>query len=261
MMLRGATNRVLSGAVGLGVVVLGLLLSFVPAWAQPAPEVEARKEALNKLGGLIEIELSDEQAPLNNKKAETGGAGSDLKALEADVKRKQAELAALKARLEQARKRLEAKAKVTEERVRARLVRAGQLAAGEAKKGGVTIRIEISGLEGKPEELKALLERLEKELPGKDRTVIINRGSAPYGLWQLSPAPPARPPAAGGASTPAPRAITIPPAGVRIERAPGKPEARTDELEKKLDNLLKELSELRQELKGRPLRNRPGAGK
>jgi beta-lactamase regulating signal transducer with metallopeptidase domain len=280
MIVRGATPRALSWPAGLGVGVLGLLLSFVPAWAQPAPREDVRKatEELDRARTVLETQLQRLRAE------EAVRAQPDVKALEADLARKQKELDEARARLEKARKQ-------GAETVRGRLqdaqkyyadiVRVARAAApSQAKAGsGVTIRIEISGLEGKPEELKALVARLEKELPGKERKVIIvpasaaNRSGTYYrAVPAAQPAPPA-PPALPGAAVkpiipPAPGAIAVPKPVIELhierERAktpPAKSESRAEELEKKLDNLLKELSELRQELKGRPTIERPGARK
>jgi hypothetical protein len=155
-------------------------------------------------------------------------------------------------------------------------------------------------LEGKPEELKALIDRLEKVLPGKDHKVIVvpiaravDRSGSLYRVVPATPAPPplagvapkpAAPPLPGVAPNPVPppalpgagirpvvpppaagKAVTVPPVRLHFERETaktpaGKVEGRTEELEKKLDNVLKELMELRRELKGRPAVEKP-AGK
>jgi beta-lactamase regulating signal transducer with metallopeptidase domain len=267
MIVRGATPPRLSLATSLGVAVLGLLLSFVPAWAQPAPKEDAKKSAASELERARETL----EAQLRALRADVVLQDrSDVKALEADLVRKQKELDEARARLEQARRSVG-------DRARADVVRSARaVVAGTAPKG-VTIRIEISGLEGKPEELKALIARLEKELPGKDHKVVIVPATVlnrPGALYRTVPPTPAPPPAPGTVAPPAhvvpgagfpsvappalPRKpVVVPPVGLHIEREgaktpPGKVESRTEELEKKLDNVLKELLELRRELKGRP---------
>jgi hypothetical protein len=244
-----------------------MLLSFGFTQAQPAPGEEVTKE-----GFRVELKKA---APVETARARLVETLVDLKALEADLLRKQQELEQARARLEKAR------------------AAASRTAAVAVAQKGVTIRIEISGLEGKPEELRALVARLEKELPGKDHKVLILAGPQ-ADAWRITnqlvrPGAPVEAsgwkivkPAAPG--TPVdPRTLQRGPIVVQIDKEgakavpgdkvvrnpvvvrwtkedtkpPAKEEARTEALEKKLDGLLKELAELRRELAGLRAREAP----
>jgi hypothetical protein len=173
-------------------------------------------------------------------KAELDKVQADLDKLEADLKKKLAAVQAARAKvaLAKLKRDLEARAR----------------AAAASRKEGVVIRIEISGLAGKPEELKALVNKLEKVLGGEKRRVLILRTPADGqprrdgARWTIKPAPPGR--------------VVIPSTGsggwkVKVATPANK---RLDSLEKKLDSVLKELEALRRELKrggARPPADRP----
>jgi hypothetical protein len=207
-----------------------MLLSFGHAGAQPAPGEDVKREG-------FQVELK-KAPPTETAKARLVEAQVDLKTLEADLERKKQELDQAKARLEKAR------------------AAAARTAAGAAPKG-VTIRIEISGLEGKPEELKALISRLEKELPGKVVILaapqaaawrVTNRAVSPGAPVEASGWKIVTPDAKGAKAVPL--AVRFPKDDKGAVKPPAKEEARSEALEKKLDGLLKELAELRRELSG-----------
>src|SRR5205085_2122314 len=103
--------------------------------------------------------------------------------------------------------------------------------------------IEISGV--KPDEIKDLVARLKKDLPGKDTKVIVTVGGPSAGIVFKGTTREGRPGFGIQLAPPAPRA-PLPPGADR----------RGDSLEKKLDSVLRELEALRKELRGS---RRPGA--
>jgi predicted RNase H-like nuclease (RuvC/YqgF family) len=260
MILGGNTPHGLTRANGLIVFGLALfLLPLVPVWGQAQEDPEAKKRIVLRLA------------------EDTKAAQTDLKAAEAEIEKRAAELAALKAKMAAMKAKLaaEARAKAAEALARVR-VAAGQRTAGPV------IRIEISGLDLKADELKELIKKLEAVLPGKDKKVIIQVGAdrkvevfdarsvrerVRFGaggaggtvvVVPRAPEPPARP----GAPVRARAGVVVRP-GVAPPGVPAAPpgEKRIEALEKKLDLLLRELEALRKEMsKSRPRGGAGGAG-
>jgi beta-lactamase regulating signal transducer with metallopeptidase domain len=263
MILTGKTPHGLGRSNGL--VVLGLalfLLPLVPVWGRAQDAVE-RKTVINERD--IEVGAAAQES-------------ADAKKIEADIEKKAAELALLKARmaelkratLESSKKKLADAIKEVQKRV------VVQRSATPA------IRIEISGLDMKADELKDLVKKLEAVLPGKEKRVVIVAGTDPrtgvvlgmggaggtYAYRLRSGEAVKAPPAAGwgvprSATPPGPGAAPAAPgtpAPPPVAR-PGSTDRRIDGLEKKLDLLLRELEALRKDMRrGGPRGGAGGAG-
>jgi hypothetical protein len=130
----------------------------------------------------------------------------------------------------------------------------------KAAAGGTTIRIEISGLGAKPEDLKKLIQQLEKLLPGDKKRVIIlsgqNTGAMMGGdnaahrrIGYPVPVEAGRPGLVDRNSNIQWRPMTPPGA-----------DARPAALEKRLDSLLQEIETLRRELRNRQPEKPKGPG-
>jgi beta-lactamase regulating signal transducer with metallopeptidase domain len=240
MILRGTTPHALGRTAALAVLGLAFfLLPLVPGLAT-AQDSKAEQEK-ERAGTVLALRA-------------LGQAQSDqVREAEAALRAKMAEVEALKKKIADMQKAAREKARTVRETVRAvEIVKART--AREAGKGGVTIRIEISGVPGTAEDIAKLVKDLEKAMPGKDRRVIVLQG----GRLHVEPVPAqpgARPAAGAGVRlrvvTPPATPKTPSPAAHRH----GMPAAQ-DTLEKRVDALLRELEALRQELKSR----RPGAG-
>lgn len=230
MIMRGTTPHDLSRSAALAVFGLALtLLPFVPSpsYAQQ----EEKKEAFR----VIQRE-------------------GDLQRLEEEMKRKQEELEQLRIKLrEMARARAE-EAKKQAEIIRKRADRPAVEARPGKRSEGAVVRIEISGIDLKPEQMKDLAEKIEKLIPGKDRKVFITRGGdGPQPFKVVVPRM-----LEGGKKI---DLEVVRPAPVRTKNAP-RPEAdrRIDNLEKKLDSVLRELESLRKEMRGPARRGGEGRG-
>jgi beta-lactamase regulating signal transducer with metallopeptidase domain len=228
----------------------------------------------------------------------------DLKSLEADLRRKMEEIELLKRKLEQIQKeraeaarradrgRAEAARRAGEEakrrveeasaKLKEKLKRGGTI-KGE---GGPVIRIEIIGLSSDKDELKKIVETIEKVIPGKDRKIMILRGGkdekdavprVPKVSMIVRPKEPATP--KPPTPTPAPGSPFGGPGrggfgggagfggpGMGGMGMGGPPVQRIENLEKKLDSIMKELEALRKELRRpeggstRPTPRRGGEG-
>jgi hypothetical protein len=241
MILRGRTPHSLGRGAALVVLALAvLLLPLVPGLGQAQQE---EKKATREFGGAL---------------AKQPNPADDLGKARDALKQKLAEVEALKKKIEELAVAERQKA-ADREQARGRAVQGGQLKhlretrSTATARGGVVVRIEISGLSGKPEEITALVKDLEKILGGKDKKVVIvqdratvlqARGLAPV---QVQPGvrwvvPAARQPGKVPAGQPG--------AGWEVVPA-GKPPsaAGPGNVEKKVDALLKELEALRSELK------------
>jgi beta-lactamase regulating signal transducer with metallopeptidase domain len=241
MIMRGTTPAGLGRSSGLA--VLGLALLLLP---------------LGPVLGLAQTDNEDPKAKVRFLLSEVKkeAASPDLKQIEADIAAKADELEKLKVKLALLKKKVSAEAEAQKRAAGAlkralveRKIDVGRYVASATRQAGPVIRIEISGLSMKPEELKELVDKLEKSLPGKEKRVIVmvgaggavNRVGVVRGIAVSPPVPkvvlpgvPGRPP------TP-----PVPPGDKRI-----------DSVEKKLDQLLRELEAIRKELRGP---RRPGA--
>jgi beta-lactamase regulating signal transducer with metallopeptidase domain len=240
MILTGKTPHGLGRSNGLAVLGLALfLLPLVPVWGQAQTAAEEEKRAIINL-------IESDDAP-----------GGDAKKLEAEVEKKVAELAELKARMAQLKKLAAelARKKAADALSRARVAR-GQRSTGPV------IRIEISDLNLKADELKDLVKKLETVLPGKEKRVLIvtskdqrvetvlggRSGATIRGRFRSDAEAPKAPMAGPGVpSRPAPpmRPGMAPPGGIRA----GSSDRRIDNLERKLDQLLRELEALRRDMR------------
>jgi hypothetical protein len=255
MIMRGTTPRALTWPGVLAVFSLGaLLLPMLPDWGR-AQDEEKDPEGVRAKAREIRAKAREERArareTARGRGAELAQAQADLAKLEADLKKKLAEVQA----------------------ARVKLAAAAKAAPGARREAGVVIRIEISGLGGKPEEVKALVEKLEKALGGDKRRVIIMQArtasgtlfGAPGGIRGRGPDPKAP----AGSRPPVPRLPGLP--GTPPTPPAGR-DRRIEGMEKKLDSLLKELEALRKDLRGgrggrrgdggpgAPGVRRPGAG-
>jgi len=159
-------------------------------------------------------------------------SGDDLRALETELKKKQDEIAALKEKVEAIKRK----------------------AVQATPKYSAGIRIEISGVDLKPEDLKKLVEALEKGLPGgKERKVIVLKATGTDRVTWAVPGVPKE-----GQHAPKhefrfevkPKVVTPPvPVMPPMPGAPG--DKRVDNLEKKLDAVLRELEALRKAMRPR----------
>jgi beta-lactamase regulating signal transducer with metallopeptidase domain len=243
MIVRGVPPRALSRTAALVVLALGgLLLPWLPVWGQDRPKPAAPGNAAPEARPVAVDPFQPKAAPA----PELAQLEAELKKLQADLEKKKAEIELNRARMELERAR----------RVKELEAKRGEAAGGKLASGSVVIRIEITGLEGKPEELKEMLKKLEKELPGKNKVIILtaeDRRPTVAGMWgammggaaKTASAPPGKtPPAAAGPTTP------------HMMFGP-LPDGRLGAVEKKLDVLLKELEALRQELKSGRETKRP----
>ncbi len=221
MIMRGDTPRALTWPACLAVLGLAALLPLLPSWAQAQPAPEERRKELTRALEVRRAAVQQEQE------------AADLARQEAELARRLAEVKAARAKL---------------------VARAHMDALIVKKAPEVRIEISVTGL--KAEELKELVAKLEKALPGGGKRVIVIRGEkeghddprirfwGPDGkaIRVLDRPLAVRPP------------IALPPGGDR----------RIDGLEKKLDAVLRELEALRKEMQGRrpgaPGRGRPGGG-
>jgi beta-lactamase regulating signal transducer with metallopeptidase domain len=220
MILRSATPHRLGLTAGLAVLGLAFfVLPLLPALAQ-----QEREKPMPR----------DEQ-PEHRKHD-----GDHVERMKDELRKKMADIERLQDQIQKTMKEREA-ARHKEEK-------------GHGK-GVQMIRIEISGLDGKPEDIKKLVETLEKMLPGKERRILVLRAGHQPGQPHPGVHPQPRPQ----------------PGQPRIEihrpAAPGQPQApiaprpphapvpthdkRIDGLEKKLDGIMRELELLRGEMKRR----------
>jgi len=228
-----SSSRGLNWSGGLAALGVAALLAFY-SWAQAQPPAEKPTS-----GSLVNV-FAQIEAP------ELEKAKSELDKLQADLEKKKAELEAAKARLKEAQK-----ARATKTATTARAARTATTSH--------VIRIEVSGLDEKPEAIKELVKKLEKAVSGDGHkvtvTVAADADAGGLRVWGLAPNP------VSGVST-----IRAPgkPAEVLVQPAPGipaarglgfgggqsRPDPRVEKLEKKLDALLEELESLRKEMKG-----------
>src|SRR5262249_53836748 len=159
MIMRGTTPRALGWRGCLAVLFLGgLLLPLLPTWVPGEPEEEQKPEV--EKGVVRDI---DPEAPAQEdlKKAE-----AELRKLEADLRKKVAEIAKARA-LEARRKAEERRARAAEEKART---------AKEAK-AGKAIRIEIIvQADGKAEEVKDLIKKVQQALPSARVIMRVENG-------------------------------------------------------------------------------------
>jgi hypothetical protein len=254
----GISRRTVSWPAVVMAAALGLvLLSWLPVWAQQGPAAEKpatadyfyRAEAPATANYYYRL-----AAPLKGT-PDVAALEAQLKQLEADLKQKLADIEKAKATLQAAR---EAKSR-------------DNTPAG-AGKGPVVIRIEISSGEGPVEGiLKEFLQKLEKELPGKGKVLLMRTADPrvigvraitgqPYGYAPVVPPAPGGLPAwpvpgmglpalpVPGMGVPALPGVGLPMGGVGVNPA----DLRMMDLEKKLDKLLKELESLHREMKEKP---------
>lgn len=246
MIMRGTTPHLLGRPAGLAVFGLAcFLLPLVPSLGlgQSGPR-EERKEVIRFADG-------------------------DQRGLEIELKRKMEEIEVLKKKIQEV-----ARAKAEGAKKHVEVLR-GKIIHGQEHKahGGAVIRIEISGGAMKKEELKELVEKLEKMLPGKDRKVTIHvdgsgdhgkpgqgkgiitidrdrkRFEQEHGRAILAPKRPAAP------TPPTPPGFPKGPPGAP---APRGDDRRIDSLEKRLDAIMRELESLRKEMRGPAGRGGPG---
>jgi hypothetical protein len=205
--------------------VLGLavfLLPLVPGWGQAQDPREVTRE----------VEAAG-QPPRDE---------GDLRRLRDELKEKLADIEKLKKKIAEAARD---RAKEAQKKARElhKQIAEGRERGREVHRGSQVIKIEISGV--KPDEIKDLVAKLKKDLPGKDTKVIVTVGGpSPTILFK-------------GTTRDGQRGIGIElgPRGPRGPVVPGG-ERRSDSLEKKLDSVLRELEALRKELRGS---RRPGA--
>jgi beta-lactamase regulating signal transducer with metallopeptidase domain len=256
MILRGTTPTGMGSSAALGVLVLaGLLLPLLPGPGRSQDEPTRGPKALGVVVKQREV-ASDELDRAND-----------------ELKKKLAEIDLLKKKI-MVMKQVEVEKAHRALVEKIAVVRKRQADVATSGHGGVTIRIEISGLSGKSEEITKLVTELEKVLPGKDRKVLVVRGTQVSGRpvviagrmagVKVEPAPKVRPPTPPAPAFPGmpalPGVAPRPGMGGGIHRP-------ADGLEKKVDALLKELEALRRELHqrrgppgGRTEERRPGAG-
>ncbi len=200
MILRGTTPHALGRTTALAVIGLALLLlPLVPAPARaqdekPKPERPATR-------------------PIDTER----GASDDLRRVSDALQQKLAEVEALKHKLDTLKK-AQLEAQRVDALKQARVVRVAP--------PGVTIRIEISGLSGKSDEITRLARELQKAFPGKSVQVSIQPGGR-HGAGTVLYRP------------------------VEVVRAPKGP-FPAGSIEKKLDALMREMEALRKELRARP---------
>ncbi|MFO0841214.1 MAG: hypothetical protein U0797_02300 [Gemmataceae bacterium] len=127
--------------------------------------------------------------------------------------------------------------------------------ADVVKRKGNVIRIEIVGEAMKPEELKALSEKIKELVPGENRKVTVTVGAGASIYWaaprvaEVAKAPKAPKP---------PEAPRPAEAGPRGQRGDG--ERRLENLERRLEGIMRELESMRKEMRGPARRQGPGDG-
>jgi hypothetical protein len=221
MIMRGTTPHALGRLAGLTVIGLALLLlPLVPGLGHGQDNTPKAPE------------------PKSGDTKEMPRDASDLARARDELKRKLEEVEVLKRKIDLIR--------------RAEELRRATTKAAPAP-AGATIRIEITGLSGKPEEIAALVKDLKKALGGKDKKVYILIGRSPAGGgagWVIRPV--TQPPMPGRLIEVLPTPGPAPKVKVRDR---GLYARQPDGLEKKVEALLRELEALRREL--RELKTRP----
>jgi beta-lactamase regulating signal transducer with metallopeptidase domain len=228
MIMRGDTPRALTWPASLVVLGLGaLLLPMLPARAQDQPKQEPL--AYGRIVRTAAPGDIDKQA-------------ADLDREEKAAQKRLADIKAARARLEiqRAQKKLDVQLKLLHEKAKV------------AGKDGVVIHIEVRGLSGKAEDIRALARKIEAVLPPGTRVLILAER-------------------VGGQPTHIRIPVRVDPRALEkwvvrpgVGRQPGQPmlppgasDRRIEGLEKKLDSVIKELEALRKELRGRSGAGRP----
>jgi beta-lactamase regulating signal transducer with metallopeptidase domain len=225
MILRGDTPRSLSWPVRLGLLALAAaVLPMLPGWVlgqAPAKETVDEKR--------FEKRYSDDRRFEKKSSDELSSAEEELARAYEVLKKKLSELEAKRKDLQKTK---------TDQYLKSR------------PEGGTTIRIEISGLAGKPEEIKKLIQQLEKVLPGDKKRVIILSGQR-TGVFAPTPQQGQGIFWGGVRGKPDPRLFKpdSTPNFTRNPVDPAGPGPRVESLDKKLDTLLKEIEMLRRELR------------
>jgi hypothetical protein len=220
MYTRESIPRGLSCSGGLAALGVAALLALY-SWAQGQPPAEpVPVEAVLE---VVPDEPGVEQAQ------------AELKRLQADLEQKKADL----------------------ERARAALRDAEQKArAAKKAKGTRVLRIEIIGLDEKPEAVKEVIKKLQDAVSGEGRKVIVREvpGDEKGGVRFWSVPGGAKPMIAGQAvpMLPGKAPQPGPMMGAGVGRGRSGSDPRVDQLEKKLETLLQELESLRKELKRSP---------
>jgi hypothetical protein len=234
MIMRGNTSRALTWPGLLAVFALGALLLPARMQAQPPAPKDKAGDRRVEVGG-----------------PELSKAADDLAKAEVELKKKMQEIEAMRARIAALKKMQDA---------RSRLEGLLKVAPRMPGTGGVTIRIEISGLNLKPEEIKDLAKKLEAAVPGGKRQVIIlGKDSRPgdgVRFWLVP----------DGASKKVkikspPKTKVVP--GAPPGKGPGAaaPDKRVEKIEQALEKVLREVEALRREVRDLRSAPRPGEGK
>jgi beta-lactamase regulating signal transducer with metallopeptidase domain len=262
MILRGSTSHMLGRLSALVLLLVAVcVLPLMPGLsnAQPPAEKPAKE---GRFGGDA----------FENKWVFRFGEGDELKKLQEDLEKQRKQIEETMRKLEAARRDLK-KDKDAEKGEKKRDKGEKKDVFIERVGPGNVIMLRIEGTGVKPEEMKGVIEKLEKELSNKDRKVTIIRVPGVGGFGGFGGAGGAGGGAggAGGAGGgwggwggwgggEGPR--FVPPAMPPM--APMPPGGKMEELEKKLERLMKEIESLRKEMRpGRgdaPLRGRPAEG-
>jgi hypothetical protein len=215
-MLNDEGPRSLNWPIGLGLLALAVAaLPMVPnwLWGQQPEKPAVRSLQISKED--YDVDLAKAQAELDRAEAQLKQKLADLQGKRAALRKKEADHARTK-----------------------------------TPEGATTIRIEISGLGGKPEDLAKLIRLLEKVLPGDKKRVITLAGQNTGVVRTVPDRDHLRelyrpvPIESGPIRLPG-RAPDVRPL------IPSESNPRPAALEKKLDDLLREIESLRRELRSR----------